>query len=157
MLRMRSDRVVVNPPAFGQDLHLLQRVKDLSVQELISELRIEALAVAVLPGTSGFDIERLCTSIRKPFSQVFATNSGPLSDRICSGRPFITMTSASASITLALLQRRSGRTSKLSLVGSSIRFNIRTVLDRVHGKPVQAMDVSMDTEIRVVIRVLSDL
>ena len=68
---MRSDRVVVNPPAFGQDLYLLQRVKDLSVQELISELRIEALAVAVLPGTSGFDIKRLCTSIRQPFSQVF--------------------------------------------------------------------------------------
>jgi hypothetical protein len=47
---------------------------------------------------------------------------------VCSGTPFNTITSASASITLALLQRRSGRTSKLSLVCSSIRFNIRTVL-----------------------------
>src|SRR5271170_1042785 len=38
-----------------------------------------------------------------------ATNSGPLSERICSGTPFVTMTSASAPITFAELQRRSGR------------------------------------------------
>ena len=36
-------------------------------------------------------------------------NSGPLSERICSGTPWVTMTSASAPITLADLQRRSGR------------------------------------------------
>jgi hypothetical protein len=62
------------------------------------------------------------------FAKGLATNSGPLSERRCSGMPFITITSASASITLALLHRRSGRTSRLSLSCSSIRFNIRTVL-----------------------------
>ena len=50
------------------------------------------------------------------------TNSGPLSDRRCSGTPFITMTSASAEMTLAVDQRRSARTSRLSRVCSSIRF-----------------------------------
>ena len=49
---MRPDGVVVNPPAFGQDLHLFERVEDFSVEELISELRVEALAEAGLPGTS---------------------------------------------------------------------------------------------------------
>ena len=49
----------------------MQAVSDLSVQELISELLIYALAVAVLPKTSGFDLKRFCTSIRQPFPQVF--------------------------------------------------------------------------------------
>ncbi len=32
--RVWSDGVVVNPPAFGQDLHLFERVEDLAVEEL---------------------------------------------------------------------------------------------------------------------------
>jgi Transposase len=56
-----------------------------------------------------------------------ATNSGPLSERRCSGTPFITMTSASAEMTLALDQRRSARTSRLSRVCSSIRLSSRTL------------------------------
>ncbi len=47
---------------------------------------------------------------------------------VCSGTPFITITSASASITFALDQRRSGRFSRHSRVDSSIRFSIRAVL-----------------------------
>jgi len=47
--RVWSDRVLVDPPAFGQHPDLLHRVEDLPVQELIAELRVEALAVAVLP------------------------------------------------------------------------------------------------------------
>src|ERR1039458_10350914 len=38
-----------------------------------------------------------------------ATNSGPLSERRCSGTPFITITSANAPITFALLHLRSHR------------------------------------------------
>ena len=37
----------------------------------VSELRVEALAVADLPGTAGFEIERLCTGVRQPLPQVF--------------------------------------------------------------------------------------
>jgi hypothetical protein len=47
---------------------------------------------------------------------------------MCSGTPFITITSARASITLVEDQRRSARTSRHSLLCSSIRFSIRTVL-----------------------------
>jgi hypothetical protein len=46
---MRSDGIVVPPPAFEDDLRLAQAVEDLSVQQLISEPGIEALDVAVLP------------------------------------------------------------------------------------------------------------
>lgn len=33
--RVRSDGVVVNTPAFGKNLHFLQRVKDLTIEELV--------------------------------------------------------------------------------------------------------------------------
>ncbi len=57
-----------------------------------------------------------------------ATNSGPLSERRCSGTHLITITSARASITFALDHLRSARTSRHSRLFSSIRFSIRTVL-----------------------------
>ena len=44
-----SFRVVVFPPFFDQDLGLAQAVKDLAVQELVSEPCVEAFAVSVLP------------------------------------------------------------------------------------------------------------
>ena len=64
--RVWSPRVVFHPPSFDHDLRLLQRVKDFSVQTLISQLAIEAFAVAVLPGTSWLDIERARTQIAQP-------------------------------------------------------------------------------------------
>src|ERR1700747_3250228 len=57
-----------------------------------------------------------------------ATNSGPLSERRCSGTPFVTITSARASITFAELHLRSDRIIRHSRLCSSIRFNIHTVL-----------------------------
>ena len=57
-----------------------------------------------------------------------ATNSGPLSERICSGTPFQTMTSARAPMTFVLDQQRSARISRHSRVCSSIRFRRRTLL-----------------------------
>src|ERR1700733_8866807 len=56
-----------------------------------------------------------------------ATNSGPLSERRCSGTPFITITSASTAITRLLDQLRSHRIIRDSRVWSSIRISIRTV------------------------------
>ena len=47
---MGSDGVVVAPPLFDQDLGFAQRVEDLTVQQLVPEPCVEALAVAVLPG-----------------------------------------------------------------------------------------------------------
>src|SRR5580698_11412012 len=63
---VRSDRVVVNPPAFSQHAQFFHRVEDLTVEELVPELGVEALAVAVLPGRAGFDVQRLCSCLCKP-------------------------------------------------------------------------------------------
>ena len=49
---MWSDGVVVDAPLFDDDLCLLQGVKDLAIQELVSEAGIEGLAVSVLPRRS---------------------------------------------------------------------------------------------------------
>src|SRR5260370_8402390 len=62
------------------------------------------------------------------FRRSLATNSGPLSERRCSGTPLVTITSASASITFAELHLRSDRIIRHPRLCSSIRFNIRTVL-----------------------------
>jgi anion-transporting ArsA/GET3 family ATPase len=47
--------VIVDSPPFGHYLHFLQRVEDLSVQKLVAQLGVEALAVAVLLRRAGFD------------------------------------------------------------------------------------------------------
>ena len=52
---MRPQAVVETPPVGDQDLRLLEGVEDLAVQELISELAVERLHIAVLPGRAGLD------------------------------------------------------------------------------------------------------
>jgi hypothetical protein len=44
-----SDGVVVFSPTFDQYLGLLQAVEDLSIEQLVPELPVEALIVSVLP------------------------------------------------------------------------------------------------------------
>jgi hypothetical protein len=34
---MRSDRVVVSPPAFDDDLRLLQRVEDFAIEQFVAQ------------------------------------------------------------------------------------------------------------------------
>lgn len=55
---MQPDGVVLPPPALDQDFGLQQRVKDLSLQELVPQFAVEALDVAILPGTARLDIQR---------------------------------------------------------------------------------------------------
>jgi len=52
--------VVVSPPGFDDDLGLGEAVEDLTVEQFVAELRVEALAVAVLPRASRFDERCLC-------------------------------------------------------------------------------------------------
>src|SRR5690606_22519284 len=52
--------VVVPPPGFDDDLGLGEAVEDLTVEQFVAELRVEALAVAVLPRASRFDECCLC-------------------------------------------------------------------------------------------------
>ncbi len=79
----------------GSEAKLFDGVEDLSVEKLIPQLRVEVLAVAVLPGRAGFDIQCLCSFVRQLFAQVFwPRTQDPLSERMCSGTPFQTMTLA---------------------------------------------------------------
>ena len=49
---VRSDRIVVLSPLLDQDGGFLQRIEDLSVQELVPEFAVKALIIAVLPWRS---------------------------------------------------------------------------------------------------------
>ena len=63
---MGADRVVLPPPVLDNDLGLLQRKEQFPIQQLISELAVEALVVAVLPRAAGFDKERFYPNMCKP-------------------------------------------------------------------------------------------
>ena len=67
---MRSDGIVVASPVLDQHLRLSQRREDLAVEKLVPQLRVQALAVAVLPWTSRFDVERLDADPTEPVSHV---------------------------------------------------------------------------------------
>ncbi len=56
---MGSHGIVQPSPLLDEDDSLGQCVEDLSVQELVSELAVEALVVAVLPRTARLDVECL--------------------------------------------------------------------------------------------------
>ena len=65
---MGSDGIVQPSPLLDEDDRLGQCVEDLCVQELISELAVEALVVAVLPRTTRLDVERLDSEPGQPAS-----------------------------------------------------------------------------------------
>src|SRR5450755_446770 len=124
--RVRPLRVVFFAPPLRQNLCLLQRVEDLAVQELIAQLPVETLTVAVLPWTPRFDVQRPGAHFPSHFRNSSAINSGPLSERICSGIPRTNITSASVSITRKLPKRRATRNAKHSRVYSSITTKMRS-------------------------------
>src|ERR1035437_6611064 len=68
--RMWPYRVVLHSPLLDHHLRLLQRVEDLPVQAFIPQLPIEALAIAVLPWTDWFDVQRLRSHGRQPLPQL---------------------------------------------------------------------------------------
>ena len=51
-------RIVVLAPALDHDPRLGQAVEDLAIEQLVSQLRVEALAIAILPWTAGLDVSR---------------------------------------------------------------------------------------------------
>jgi hypothetical protein len=58
--------IVFIAPLFDDDLRLLQAVEDLLVQTLVTKLAVERLAVAVLPRTARFDVERSGAQLAQP-------------------------------------------------------------------------------------------
>ena len=63
---MGSDGIVQPPPLLDEYGGLGQCVEDLTVQELLPQLTVEALVVAVLPRTARLDVERLDTDAGQP-------------------------------------------------------------------------------------------
>ena len=63
---VRPDGVVVIAPFLDQHLRLRQIVEDFPIQQLVPELAIEALIVAVLPWRAGLDLERVHADTRQP-------------------------------------------------------------------------------------------
>ena len=53
---MWSDAAVSLPVLSGQHLRLPKRVEDLSVQQLVTQLAVETLHIAVLPRRAGLDV-----------------------------------------------------------------------------------------------------
>jgi hypothetical protein len=68
----------------------------------------------------------LVPTLPSHFRNSSAMNSGPLSERMCSGIPRSNITSAKVSITCKLPKRRATRNAKHSLVYSSITTRIRS-------------------------------
>ncbi len=63
---MRSSGIVQPSPLLDEYDGLVQGVEDLTVQELVPQLAVEALVVAVLPWTARFDEQRLHTESGQP-------------------------------------------------------------------------------------------
>jgi len=59
-------------PVLNNYLRLLQGVEDLSFQQFIPELGVEALAIAVFPWTAGLDVSRLGPHSCNPFPDCFS-------------------------------------------------------------------------------------
>lgn len=56
---MRTDRVVVSPPAFRHDLRFLECIEQFPVEKLRPHFPIERFDIAVFPWRARLDVERL--------------------------------------------------------------------------------------------------
>ena len=75
---VRPHGVIVLPPPFAQDMGLSLGVEDFPIEELISELSVKGLAVAVLPGTSGFDEQGAHLKPGEPLAHALRTELGAI-------------------------------------------------------------------------------
>src|SRR4051812_40439606 len=70
--------VIVASPAFDDDLGFAQCVEDLAVEQFISQARIEALNIAVLPWAASFDVGGLCPDPSDPVLDSFGHELRPV-------------------------------------------------------------------------------
>ena len=73
---MRSFCIVVFPPLFDQDLRFFQAIEDLAIQELISEARIEALAISIFPRAARFDVQGFYLELLQPLVNATISTTG---------------------------------------------------------------------------------
>lgn len=93
---MRPLSIVVVPPCFDDDLCLGETVEDFAVKQFVPQLRVEALAVTVLPWTSGFDEGGPCADCDDPLPhgpgdelRAVAPTEGRICDRRAGARSFL--------------------------------------------------------------------
>ena len=86
---MRSGVIVLLEPVIDEDLRLLGRCEPFCIQNLPTQCAVEALVAPVLLGRSRTDADRLNADASKPDFSAPAANSGPLSDRMYSGAPWL--------------------------------------------------------------------
>src|SRR5436309_12966188 len=85
--RVRPLRAVFHAPPFGQNLCLLQRVKDLAVQTLIAQFPVETFAVPVLPRTAWFDVQSPRAHLPQPLPQFSSNELRPIVRTYVLGNP----------------------------------------------------------------------
>jgi hypothetical protein len=88
---------------------LLQAVEDFSVEQFVAQFAVEAFAIAVLPRAAGLNVKSFWLQALRTSCGIFVVISAPLSDRMCSGTPLASITSAIVSVTPKLLIRRATR------------------------------------------------
>lgn len=54
---MRPDCIIFPTPFFNQYFRLLEGVKDFAIEQLVPQLAVEALDVAIFPGTARLDVQ----------------------------------------------------------------------------------------------------
>jgi hypothetical protein len=69
---MRSLGVVMAPPILDQYLGFFQRIEDLPIEQLITQLAIEALDIAILPGAALLDEQRTNVEVREPVTYLLS-------------------------------------------------------------------------------------
>ena len=109
---------------------LAQSVDHLSIHTISTKLVVEALNVAILPGTSWINVEGLDPVSKSHFWMALAMNSGPLSLRIYLGAPCSVIISLRERRTSVALMARSEWIQWHSLVNSSIKLKTRSLPPR---------------------------
>ncbi len=79
---MATMSAVLPSQLLDQDFGFLQCVEDLRIQELITELAVEAFAVPILPWTAGLDLEWLHIQPIEPVPYGLGHNSGPWTEKL---------------------------------------------------------------------------
>ena len=74
---MRSHSVIVPAPALDDDLGFSQRVEDFAVEEFVTQARVEAFDISVLPRAAGLDERRLRAYSRDPLLHSLSHELGP--------------------------------------------------------------------------------
>jgi hypothetical protein len=91
---VRPDCIIFYPPSLNKQLGLKKSIKNLPIQEFISKFSVKTFYVSIFPRTSWLNVTGFYTYMSQPLSTAFAVNSDPLSERIFSGTPLITNSSA---------------------------------------------------------------